>query len=724
MCAFCPVCGTMALPKMDRCMKCGYRFDGSPYTPTEPPKTKEADIVRNDSAPFLPYAPRPMQLDIIADIKGALMRKRHIVLESGTGTGKTIVSLASSLEFLRSPGNGGKKIIYITRTNSQSDQVMKELRSINNIQPVTGITLSGRNRSCPLLAQRPDFEALTPNSLSLLCTEKKQKTQQEKPGGCPYYAKALSLNESVKSWAQFSLPESEVFDAYCTGIGVCPYEARKMIMKDFDVIVAPYIHILDENIRNNLFANLGLEEKDIILVVDEAHNLIDQARQMESFSIHSRLIVSALDECQAFSNAFVSETLSLSDFIRVIRTVVENLADRYIAVGSREREHLLQPSEFEDAVCALLGRSVPELNEMVDRFSELAEKRMESIADTDNPFSPLGELSDSLVKWVRSKSGRYVKAIKVDDDGAFLSAACIDPSSFPAFLNRLEGSVHMSGTLQPVSQYARVMGLPDDTIPRKYPSPFPKENRRTIYSRTLTTNYKELNSNPRMFSDMERTIAELCNLVHKNTMVFVTSYGLMGKLRKNLEKMIRKPAYWEEPGRSRRTMNMVAQFKKESNAVFFCVMGGSVAEGIDFPGDQLCFAIIVGMPYPPRTLESVAMSDMFDARYGPGKGWEYVSAIPAVRKIRQASGRLIRRETDRGMTVILDYRAQRNARELEAVPSDDVVKDVREFFEDFRCPQCSNNTKSVEILRISFSQQIFKRNSYEFYELHQSFTYN
>jgi len=109
-------------------------------------------------------------------------------------------------------------------------------------------------------------------------------------------------------------------------------------------------------------------------------------------------------------------------------------------------------------------------------------------------------------------------------------------------------------------------------------------------------------------------------------------------------------------------------------------MGGSIAEGIDFPGDELSFAVIVGIPYPPPTVESKAMSDMFDKRYGAGIGWMYVSEVPAVRKMKQAIGRLIRTETDRGMAVVLDSRTSRYEKELDAKLSADPVADAKRFF--------------------------------------------
>lgn len=136
---------------------------------------------------------------------------------------------------------------------------------------------------------------------------------------------------------------------------------------------------------------------------------------------------------------------------------------------------------------------------------------MEAIADSDNPSSPLADLSRTINLWVRSPSDRYVKSVKVNDDGAYISAMCIDPAEFPAFLRKLPGSVHMSGTLQPIVQYVRTMGLPDNTVPRKYPSPFPKENRLTVYAKDVSTLYSELNKSPLMYERLQDYIVNLCN---------------------------------------------------------------------------------------------------------------------------------------------------------------------------------------------------------------------
>ncbi len=667
----------MLFPNMDRCPECGMPLDGSVTTWKTVEKDTGPSVIEseNPEAPYLPYKPRDTQIQIISDIRRALDKGKHIVIESGTGTGKTITSLAGALEHAKSRG---KKIIYITRTISQSDQVMKELRAISNLKPVSGITLTGRNKSCPLLQQRADFDKLSPTALSTLCSEKKQKSQQGHSGGCPYFDKVPHMIEVVESYCKKSFPKSDEIDSYCKGLNVCPYELKKVMMKDFDVVVAPYIHIIDPDIRENFFANLNVDPKGVVLIVDEAHNLMDAVREQESFSITTRLMASAADECMAFNQPEVADGIILDTFVKTVRNVVRDMGN--VKIGFNMKEALLEPKALETAVCKALNVPESRLSMMIERLLELGEKREEAIADTDAPSSPLLEFAILLKKWVMSPADRYVKSIKVNDEGEFLSASCIDPVDICTFMNSLSGAVHMSGTLQPLDNYAKVLGLPADSIPRTYPSPFPKENKLVVYSKDVTTNYQELQNNPAMKSKLQRTVAQLCNAVDKNILVFMPSYRVMREMRPYMEEAIFKDLYWEQSGRQKETMRALDEFRRGRSGVFFCVMGGSVAEGMDFPGDELCFAVIVGMPYPPPSLEIKAMKDMYDGKYGPGAGWRFTSEIPAVRKIRQAIGRLIRTETDRGMAVILDNRAARNARQLEAVPSEDPVADAVRFF--------------------------------------------
>jgi DNA excision repair protein ERCC-2 len=220
---FCSKCGSLILPHQKRCGTCRQKADHFAgngldlFSGAAEPQKKFIEK-ENPDAPYLPYEPRELQMDIIADIRRAIDEGRHIVIESGTGTGKTIVSLAAGLEHAK---KAGKKIVYLTRTISQSDQVMKELKAISSIRSVSGITITGRNKSCPLFA-REGLEDLPPNVLSLMCDERKKKSLNGGHGGCRYFDRTRAELNNTIDFCLREFPTSAELDSYCERSGACP----------------------------------------------------------------------------------------------------------------------------------------------------------------------------------------------------------------------------------------------------------------------------------------------------------------------------------------------------------------------------------------------------------------------------------------------------------------------------------------------------------------------
>ena len=696
---FCMRCKSLTPPGSERCKVCGASLNGTGDVPNgyEDPdmrrpnerniqgsasvkqRTDERKLLskENAPAPYFPYEPRESQMDIVRDITTTLARSDHIVMESGTGTGKTICALAGALHHAKMKG---KRVIYLTRTISQSDQVMRELKAISSLRPVSGLTLAGRKRSCPLLRTISGYEDLMPHVLANLCEEKKAKSLRGGGGGCRYYERVKSSVIGTEEYCRSNFPTSDELDALCESSDVCPYEMRKALMQGMDVIVAPYVHILSEDIRSNLLAHMRCDDEDILLIVDEAHNLIPAAREQESFTIKVKDVDAAITEADEMKNTVLLRDITARDMLGFLKGTIRNIANERLPLGKPEA--LIEHDLIESRLKERYSMSHSDLMTAMDRMIEIGETRTEILLDRGvHRLSDLYVLGISLKDWISSKEGQFIKTVRTEKDGEMLCACCIDPKDITMFIRSLNGSVHMSGTLQPLEQYARTMGLPQTSVKKIYPTPFPPENRSVIYVNDVTTKFEDLKRQG-MMERIASHIIRLCNAVERNTLVFFPSYGLMQKIRPMVETEIRKNMYWEESGYQKRTMASLDMFRKGRNGVFFTVMGGSIAEGIDFPGDELAFAIIVGMPFPPPTIESGAMSDMFDKKYGAGIGWAYVSEVPTLRKIKQAIGRLIRTETDRGMAVILDSRVSRYMQQLGARLSDDPVRDAMNFFND------------------------------------------
>jgi len=114
--------------------------------------------------------------------------------------------------------------------------------------------------------------------------------------------------------------------------------------------------------------------------------------------------------------------------------------------------------------------------------------------------------------------------------------------------------------------------------------------------------------------------------------------------------------------------------------VLFAVMGGRISEGIDFPEDELELAIVVGIPFPRPTAKQRALLHYYELKFR--KGWEYTVKGPAIRKLQQAIGRLIRTERDVGAALVLDRRICQFADRLEVVATDHPLQDIQQFFRD------------------------------------------
>ena len=664
---FCPRCNMLVPPNQSRCKQCG--------TSVSRAAVLEKGPAIDPSAPGLfPYTPREGQMTIVNTIRKALASGDHLVMESGTGTGKTICALSGALEYSLSKR---KKIIYLTRTISQSDQVMRELGSISEKERVFGLPVLGRGKSCPLMRSLRGADAISPGAMSRMCEDMKKRSTRGERGGCPHYANLLACDDSMfLSYVIKNNPTAEEFDTFCQNVDACPYEARKLIMKEADVLVLPYIHMLSSDIRRSLFERLQLTADDFVVIVDEAHNLIDAARDEESFSLWVSDLDGVESEARQYGKAWLAKGVDVDRLTSTLRDIIQNAANEQCdgvleaRLGRRFLEgRMREEMELSDEELDTLATNLHDLGEMI------LEKRLK---DGDNPVSATLKLATTLNDWFDASDARFMKTVSASGGGGLI-ASCLEPRVTLEFLRQCNGVVHMSGTLQPLQQYVDVLDLPRGTIQKIFPSPFPPENRLILYADDVNPGMRQMRANPGMKKRIENRIIGLCNSTTKNTMVFFRSYEMLRSMQPALEKGIPRNLFWEE-SRSRNFAEAVQRFKDGRNGVFFTVMGGKVAEGLDFPGEELNLAVIVGLPYPPPSLVSEELKARFDKKYGFGKGWDYTSLAPALRKTQQAIGRLIRMETDRGAAVILDSRASRYERQLGAKRTSDPVPEVRQFF--------------------------------------------
>jgi DNA excision repair protein ERCC-2 len=227
-----------------------------------------------------PYEPRKGQKELMKWIADTIEKGGHLVVEAGTGTGKTVSALYPALRYAM---ESGKKVLYLTRTNSQQDQVMRELRAIKEGTALYGIALQGRANMCPLAMSDEELRYGSAEELAKVCSSRKKKVKDGDEDACPYYARTLDFDmEKLRKFVVDKGPDAGTFIHFCLEHGICPYEANRALIPGAILVSAPYIYFFEPGIRRALLSWMGVGIEDLTVIVDEAHNLPEYARELVS----------------------------------------------------------------------------------------------------------------------------------------------------------------------------------------------------------------------------------------------------------------------------------------------------------------------------------------------------------------------------------------------------------------------------------------------------------
>jgi DNA excision repair protein ERCC-2 len=339
---------------------------------------------------------------------------------------------------------------------------------------------------------------------------------------------------------------------------------------------------------------------------------------------------------------------------------------------------MLEQGHVEHELMSRLAVSSVTLGKMSLKLMELGEEVRElKKARHKLPRSYMGSMGAFMKTWMEAEEDTHIKVI-LDEENPTLQAYCMDSRMAAEPLRLCRASVHMSGTLEPMGTYAEELDLPAPAV-RRFPSPFPPENLMVIHAGDVTTKYEVMQEDPGNIVRLEDHVVRIAASVRRNTAVFLPSYALMDRfIEDKVPERIGREAMFERRNMSQSDlMDNVCRFSAAEGAVIFAVTGGRISEGLDFPDRALELAILVGIPYPKASVRQMALVRFCDYRFGDG--WSHAVQVPAVRKMRQAIGRLIRSPTDRGAAVILDYRIGA-VHGIESVQSEDPEGAVLAFF--------------------------------------------
>lgn len=579
---------------------------------------------------------RPGQKELAQRVYEACLDGETLIAEAMSGFGKTAAVLAGVLSAAEETGC---KVVYACRTKRQIGRVVEEIARLQAKHPFNAASTLSKFDYCLLKRRR----AVPQESFGWYCTFNVSNNL------CSYFLNVTLAKDFDRLVGRvlLKIPRHSELMRESELAHVCPYEVARLAMVQAKVSVVPYHYAFDPKAATVLFDRNSVERKNTILVADEAHNLREFFRGLNSATITLDQIRGAIREAEAM--LMKEAAASLAALLRTLEDVMAEhqgwMLDRP-AVLRRFRDDLgtawLQNLAFE--LSASSGAAWG---------SVIYERKLPSL------ILRVGEFLVRLSSASRSALVRWENTLGLADP---------DPvSGLGEYLAEFRSSVLLSATVNPSSVFARSLGL-EPAKAKAYEAPAePLVTVRTAVDTGTTTRYKL--RTPEMFAKIADRVAAVVDSTDLAVGVFTPSYSVLGAILEMVSKRVRnRRIVSEAPGMTNEQAETVFDsFRSADDSILFAVQGGRFSEGEDFDGGAMGSIVVIGLALPPP-------SPMIYAEYarlkhtGEQDSYLMLSRLPALRKAFQAAGRHVRSPGKRGLVFFLDERFGSSAAK-ELMPS-------------------------------------------------------
>ncbi|MBO6129313.1 MAG: ATP-dependent DNA helicase [Pseudobutyrivibrio sp.] len=559
-----------------------------------------------------PYSYRDGQKKLVGDVYRSISRRKILFMQAPTGTGKTIANVYPAVMALGQ--NLAERVFYLTA------------------------------KTATALAARDAYSLLVENGYegkTIMLTAKEKMCMCDEtdcnPDYCPYARGHFDrINDAIyEVITKEMVITRETVLAYAEEFVVCPFELALDVSTWCEGIICDYNYVFDPNVYLKRFFAEGKSGENIFLI-DEAHNMVDRAREMysetlikeEILSIKryaksvSKKLVNALEKCNRIMLEYkrcCEKDVTVLDDIDMLLTACDNLQMILEQLFKKE----IKFGVYQDEVLDFYFR--------LRNFTALAYQQ-----DRDH----------------------YRIYCDFDEDKNFqLHLYCIDPSAqLQERLRLARATVYFSATLLPIEYYKDLLCNDPDVYAIYVDSVFDPSNRLLLLGTDVTSKYTRRGQEE--YQKFAEYISTIVNGQKGNYMVFAPSYKFIDDIYErylefndDVDVIVQKQSMTEQEREE-----FLGEFDKArtKSMVAFCTLGGIFSEGIDLVGGKLIGSIILGAGLPQVGNERKLMADFFDQN---GKnGFEYAYLYPGMNKVIQAAGRLIRTKDDVGVIALLDER--------------------------------------------------------------------
>lgn len=624
-----------------------------------------------------PYQPYELQINYMKSVIRSCQTGEYALLESPTGTGKTLSLLCSVLSWKKNVNFKGH-ILYSTRTHSQLKNCITELKK-TKFRPTIS-TIASRSYLCPDQKINKEYTEYQ----SAECRELRRNN------ACSFYDDKKILSTSTKLLDKiFDLDE---FCEACLKEDVCPYYCAQENLKKAEIIFTPYQYIVDNSHRQILSPSIF---SNSIIIFDEAHNFISNC--CESFSSFIPFsffdhIVSICEKLQMpyFGSAIQGNTTADIDSLQHTRDIFFNFSslltetfvfstssrtkakfrisvEPYIQIHSHQLFSLFERADLNDknrrAVISLLEQIAS--NIVMFRLTPFDSTVLDSILlflHIIFPFfKPYSEIEE-----------KYTICVTPDRK---INLLCFDPSvAFSQIVGMNPHTIIMtSGTLSPLNAFSEGLEV---QFPITLENPHiidPSHLYVALASSGPTGKIMNFSFNARNDKDLRQEL-EICSkdllkITPNGLLYFFPSFSFLDSYAPIFERAnkclpeIQPRGYYKhliiEPHNSHQLQFSLDHYKSnvEDGASFLAVCRGKVSEGLDFSDKAARCVCIIGIPFPNiKDFQVELHMKWLDSRKpGSGRVWFNESAS---RAINQAVGRAIRHKDDWAAIIFLDARLE------------------------------------------------------------------
>jgi DNA excision repair protein ERCC-2 len=590
---------------------------------------------------------REGQKEFMDDVKIVVEEGKFLLANVPTGIGKTAASLSPAVEYAI---ENGQMVMFMTSKQSQHRIAVDTLRRLNKR---TGIRIKvvdvvSKQSMCPR-----DLSKLPHTTFSFLCK------QHSKDGTCPLFK--TPPKTLVKTILEDIHDVNDIME-HSMKWKICPHRTALEAAKEADVLICDFNYLFSD-LSDTILSGLGRDLSELVLIVDEAHNLPDRIRSNQSEELPLRLIDEARD--------IISGRRHLKVYLREIKELILREAKQKNI--EEEGEVKLDKREFISELRAIFQASIDgsfDLEMYIEMLEDFAKKRRDP--EEEDPITLIAEFLDRMLSMKKS----HILYLKVPDGKSIeslrLSFRNLDPGeiSGPVFKG-CQSAVLMSGTLSPPSMFGDILGMKRDRrMEKAYPSPFPRRNKLVLLEERVTTAYKKRSSS--MYRTIAERIVSMAGSFPGNVAAFFPSYSILFDVKEYLWGCPKRTIVEERSMTRSDKENLINELKRAKNmggALMLGVMGGSLSEGVDYKDNLLNGVLVIGVPFAPPSLEVRSLREYFKGKFGYILGEEYSYIYPAMNKILQAAGRSIRSESDRAVVVLMDER-MKEPRYLKFLPED------------------------------------------------------